>query len=94
MEVNRELLLKVGNTARLNLTEQEINKFIPQVKEILSFFEKLNKIDTTDIKPSFQPVALRNRLREDIVKESLLQELALKNSPLNKDGYFKGPKAV
>jgi Asp-tRNA(Asn)/Glu-tRNA(Gln) amidotransferase C subunit len=33
-------------------------------------------------------------LREDKVEKSLSQEVALANTKLKKDGYFKGPRAV
>ena len=94
MKVDKELLEKVASVARLKLTEKEIDKFIPQVKDILDYFSVLEKIDTKNVKPSFQPIELKNRLREDIPGEPLSQKDALKNSTQNKDGYFKGPKAV
>jgi aspartyl-tRNA(Asn)/glutamyl-tRNA(Gln) amidotransferase subunit C len=94
MEVNRELIEKVAAVARLKLTDEEINKFIPQLKEIMEYFSMLSEIDTEGIEPSFQPIRLRNRLREDSPRECISQEEALRNSSQNKDGYFKGPKAV
>jgi aspartyl-tRNA(Asn)/glutamyl-tRNA(Gln) amidotransferase subunit C len=94
MEVNRELIEEVAAVARLKLTDEEINKFIPQLKEIMEYFSMLSEIDTEGIEPSFQPIRLRNRLREDSPRECISQEEALRNSSQNKDGYFKGPKAV
>ena len=94
MQVDNELIKKVASVARLKLTGNEITRFTPQVKEILDYFEKLNEIDTNSVKASFQPVEIRNRMREDSVNIPLTQQLALKNSTQNKDGYFKGPKAV
>ncbi len=94
MEVDKELLEKVATVARLKLSKEEIDEFIPQVKDILDYFSVLEKVDTKDVKPSFQPIELKNRLREDVVSEPLSQEKALKNSKQSQDGYFKGPKAV
>ncbi|MCB9358500.1 Asp-tRNA(Asn)/Glu-tRNA(Gln) amidotransferase subunit GatC [Candidatus Woesearchaeota archaeon] len=94
MEVDKELLEKVASVARLKLTDKEIDKFAPQMKEILDFFGKLQEVDTEGIRPSFQPIEIKNRLREDVIVNSLSQEDALRNSSLKKDGYFKGPKAV
>ena len=83
-----------GELARINLTEQEVEKFVPQFKEILEAFSKLDEVDVKSVEPSFQPVELKNALREDKIESSLAQEQALKNSKNTKDGYFKGPKAV
>jgi len=94
MEVDKELLKKVAAVARLKLTEEEIKTFTPQVKEILDYFSILEKIDTEGIEPSFQPIELKNRLREDIPSKPLSQDEALQNSEIKHEGYFKGPKAV
>lgn len=94
MEVDKDMLKKVGEVARIKLTGNEIDRFIPQVKEILEYFSLLEEVDTENVKPSFQPIEIKNRLREDKAEKPLSQEEALANSKQNKDGYFKGPKAV
>jgi aspartyl-tRNA(Asn)/glutamyl-tRNA(Gln) amidotransferase subunit C len=94
MRVDKELLKHVAEIARLKLTEAEIEEFIPEFKEILESFSELDKVNTDKTEPSFQPVELKNVMREDKVQESITQEQALSNSPHSKDGYFKGPKAI
>lgn len=94
MELTKETVKKVAQVARLNLTEQEINKFTPQLKEILDAFSKIDEIDTEQTKMSIQPIELKNVLREDKPKECLSVQEALKNTELKKDNYFKGPRAV
>lgn len=94
MKVDESLIRKVAENARLELSEAEIKEFIPQLKEILDAFSKLDEVDTKDTKPSFQPVEIKNAVREDKVGKCLSQEEALKNAVHKKDGYFKGPRAV
>ncbi len=94
MEFNEELIKKIAANARLNLTEEEVKKFLPQLKEIMEFFSTIDEVDVKDEKSSFQPVSLRNALREDEVKPSLSQEMALANTKHKKEGYFKGPKII
>ncbi|MBI2652079.1 Asp-tRNA(Asn)/Glu-tRNA(Gln) amidotransferase subunit GatC [Candidatus Woesearchaeota archaeon] len=94
MEVDRKLLEHVAELARLKLSEAEINKFLPQLKEALEFFSKLNEVNTNNVKPSFQPVEIRNAMREDKEEECISQEDALSLTEHKKDGYFKGPRAV
>ncbi len=94
MKVDKELIEHIAGLARLKLTEAEIKKFLPQLKEILNAFSKLDEVNTLNTKPSFQPVELKNMLREDKVKPCLTQEKALSNAKEKKDGYFKGPMAV
>ena len=94
MKVNKELLLRVAELARLKLTEKEINEFLPQLKEILENFSQLDDINVKGVKPSFHPVELKNAVREDEEEQCLSNEDALSNTSHKKDGYFKGPKAV
>jgi len=94
MKVDKELIKKVADNARLNLTESEINEFLPQLKEVLSNFEIIIKAPTKYVEPSFQPIEIKNITREDKVEPSLSQEEALKNSKHKQNGYFKGPKAI
>jgi len=94
MKVDKELIKKVASVARLELTDAEIKKFQPQLKDILDAFSKIDKVNTDKTKPSFQPVELKNRLREDKKGKCLTQEEALSNTEHKKDGYFKGPKAI
>lgn len=93
-KVDKKLLLRVAENARLNLTEAEIKEFLPQLKEILEAFSKLDEIDVSKEKPSFQPIALENVMREDKAEKCLSQEEALKNTKNKKDGYFLGPKVA
>lgn len=94
MKIDEDLIKHIADLARLKLTEQETKKFLPQLKEILQAFSKLDEVNTDNIKPSFQPVELKNVVREDKVKPCLTQEKSLSNSKENKDNYFKGPMAV
>ena len=94
MKVDKGLIEQVASVARLKLTEKEVKKLAGDFKEILEAFSAISKCDTKGIKPSFQPVELKDITREDLVEDSLEQKDALSNAEHKKDGYFKGPKAV
>jgi aspartyl-tRNA(Asn)/glutamyl-tRNA(Gln) amidotransferase subunit C len=94
--VDKELIKRVAKNARLSLSEEELEKFVPQIKEVIvDSFNLLDEIDAKE-EPSFQPVKVKNRFRKDRVKEGLDIESAFKNvSPKLKEGnYFKGPKVL
>ncbi len=94
MKVDKETLMHVAEVARLNLNEDEIKKFLVEMNEIIESFSTIDKLDTSGVKPSFQPVEIRNSFREDRIEKSFTQEDALRNSKQTKDGYFKGPKSI
>lgn len=94
IKIDKELLLKVAANARLNLTEAEVKKFLPQMQGILGAFSKLDELDVSKEEPSFQPLPLKNVFRDDKAGKCLTQEEALSNTRHKKDGYFKGPRVV
>lgn len=94
MRIDKEVVEHVADLARLNLSEEEVKEFLPQLREVLESFSKIDEVDVKDAKPSFQPIELKNAMREDEATKCLSQEEALRNSPNTKDGYFKGPRAI
>ena len=94
MKLDKKLLKKIAANARLELTENEVKEFLPQLQEIFALFSKLDKIDTKNVKPSFQPIEVKNVLREDKVEKSLPVNEVFVGIKNKKGDYFKGPKAV
>lgn len=94
MKVTREVIEHVAGLARLNLTEQEIEKLTAEMAEVISYVDKLNELDTTDVKPMEHVIPMKNVLREDKAAESLDRDKILANAPSHEDGCFKVPKVV
>ena len=92
--IDEKTVLKVAQIARINLTEEEAKKFAKDLQNVLEAFETLESVDTKGIKPSFQPIEIKNVLREDTVEKSLTQKEALSNTKNKESGYFKGPKTI
>jgi aspartyl-tRNA(Asn)/glutamyl-tRNA(Gln) amidotransferase subunit C len=84
----------IANLARLNFEEKELESFTSQFNEILSFFEKLNELDTENIEPLSHPIPNQNVFRDDKLKSYVSQEEALKNAPDRSDEFFKVPKVI
>jgi len=94
MEVNEDFVKHIAKVARLELSEEEVKSFVPQLKEILEMFSVIDECDVENVQPSFQPISGEGKLREDIVGECLLQEDVLSLTPHKKDSYFKGPRII
>jgi len=94
MQIDEKLIRHVAELARIKLTDKEVEKFTPQLNEVLEGFRKLEEVNTDDVEPSFHPIAVKNHMREDKEEECLTQEEALSCTKHKKDGYFIGPKAV
>ncbi len=94
MKLDKELLNSIATNARLTLTPKEEKDFIPQLKEILNVFSVLDKVNTKGVKPSFQPIPIKDVMREDIVEPCLTEEGIFLNVKNKENGFFKGPKAI
>ena len=85
-------VLHVAGLAKLDLTEEEIDKFLPQLSEIIDHVSELQKVDTDNVEPTSQTTGLENVYRVDEVKQSSLdQDAAISGSDDNYNGYFKVP---
>jgi len=92
-KISIEIVKHVAELARLNLTDKEIKKFQKELNEILLAFKDLDDA-RANCKPSFQPIEMKNVVREDEVEESWNQEKALSQTKHKQDGFFKGPRAI
>ena len=87
----------VADLAHLELTEDELKKFIPQLDSILKYVEKLNELDTTAVEPMAQVThtAVANpAIRPDVSRKTFDSETSLKNAPEPGPGYFKVPLVI
>ena len=69
MKLSREEVQHIALLARLGLSEHEIEKFRIQLSNILENFDILKQVDTTDLPPTAQSIALQNVLRSEPLRE-------------------------
>lgn len=77
----------IAKLARIELTTTEKNTFLPQLKSVIEYFDILNKVDTTDIEPTYRVNEQSNVFHQDEIKESLPVDLALSTASRTKDNY-------
>ncbi|MFQ5621191.1 MAG: Asp-tRNA(Asn)/Glu-tRNA(Gln) amidotransferase subunit GatC [Candidatus Nanoarchaeia archaeon] len=94
MQVGEDLVRKVAKTARLELTEEQLKKYVPEFEEILSLFSGIKEVNTDNVHPSFHPIDKKNHLRDDVPERSCAKEDVLKLAEHTKDDYFKSPRAL
>ncbi|MEZ4932426.1 MAG: Asp-tRNA(Asn)/Glu-tRNA(Gln) amidotransferase subunit GatC [Saprospiraceae bacterium] len=94
MTVDRNLILKLENLAKLELSEMERSKLTSDLNNILSMVEKLQELDTTGVEPLVYINEEVNRLREDVISNQVSQNAALSNSPDQDGTYFRVPKVL
>ena len=84
----------LSQLARLSVSDNEKTLFADQIDSILSYMDKLNELDTSTIEPTSHVISLSNVVREDLLKDSLERENALRNAPDRTDKFYRVPKII
>lgn len=94
--ISKENVEHIAKLARIELTEEEKEKFAKELSSILDYVGQLNKVDTKNIKPISQVTGLENVTREDNPKSKTrdLRSKLLKEAPSKKDNHFKVSKIL
>ncbi len=92
--ISKEQVYHVANLARLEINDQEAEKFTKQLDDIINLAELLNEADTSNIKPTSHVLNIQNVMREDVAEQGLPREEVLKNAPDHKDGQIRVPSII
>ncbi|WP_316796231.1 Asp-tRNA(Asn)/Glu-tRNA(Gln) amidotransferase subunit GatC [Pedobacter agri] len=94
MNLDAQTIYKIADLARINIDEKEVDTLIPEMNKILSFMEKLNELDTSNVKPLVYMNETTNVWREDVVKQEISTADGLKNAAKHTDQFFMVPKII
>ncbi len=89
MKISREEVLHIARLARVALTEDEVSRFSEQLSNLLENFEILQQVDTEDVPPTAQSVALQDIMRDDAVRPSFSPDDILANAPQRDEDCFR-----
>ncbi len=89
MALTSDEVRHVALLARVGLTPEEVELYRSQLDNVLDHFQALQELDTEDVPPTSQSVALETVLREDEPRQSLSKEDVLANAPRREDDYFR-----
>ena len=92
--IDTNMVKHVANLVRLGISEEEAEKFGPQLTSIIEYFNMLNEVNTDNVPPASDITNNTNVLREDVVKPSMSREEFLENAPQSERGYVKVPTVL
>jgi aspartyl-tRNA(Asn)/glutamyl-tRNA(Gln) amidotransferase subunit C len=93
--LTRDDVLKLARLARLDLTDDEIEKFRVELSSILQYVEQLQAVDITGLKPTNQVTGLTNVMRSDVVKSyGYVADDLLKGVPSTQDRQIKVKRMI
>lgn len=93
-EISREELLHIANLANLNLKNEEIDKYLINLQDILNFANIVNKANVDNLDVTIRANEEKNVFRKDEVVEFEDRELLLQNAPEKERNMFRIPKVI
>ena len=91
MAITRDDVLHVAQLARLELTDDEIERLVGELGAILEAVGKVSELDLEGVAPTSHPLDLVNVAREDEPRPSLALDDALANAPEREESFFRVP---
>ena len=89
--IDREQVLHVARLARLELSEDEVERMSGELTGILGHIEKIGELDLEGVPPTSHVVEVTNALRADRPRPSLERDVALASAPAVRDDGFEVP---
>lgn len=89
---------KIAALAHLEISDEEVELYAPQMANIVTYIEQLNELDTGDVEPMAGGLTAEGEAtetaRDDIAAPSFSQEAALDQAPSAVAGHFQVPKVL
>ena len=94
MSIDKDKIKHTAKLARISLGEKQTESLSKDLSNIFNFIEKLNKIDTENVKPLTSILDHTLRTREDKVTDGGIRDKILENSPSKNEEFFIVPKVI
>jgi aspartyl-tRNA(Asn)/glutamyl-tRNA(Gln) amidotransferase subunit C len=94
MSIDKDKIKHTAKLARISLDEKKIDNLSKDLSNIFKFIEKLNKVNTDNIKPLSSILDSSLRTREDKVTDGNKRDEILKNASNKNEDFFIVPKVI
>lgn len=89
--LEKDEIKHIAGLARIGIKEKEIERYQEELSVVLDYFKKLEDLDTEKIKEIGHITGMHSVFREDKSEDCdvEIKKGIIKNSPDEKDNYFK-----
>ena len=94
MSVSPEQVRHIAKLARIAMSEEELEKLVPELNNILGWVEQLGEVNTEGVEPLATVIDQKLRLRDDVVDDGDIRDAILANAPEAQHGFFAVPKVI
>ena len=91
MSISRDQVLHVARLARLDLSDDEVERLTAELAAILDAVSKVSELDLANVPPTSHPLALVNAWAEDVPRDSLQLDDVFANAPAREGDMFRVP---
>lgn len=88
-EITPELVRHLGVLARIQLSDEEVERLTGQLDVIVDNIAKVSEVATPDVEATSHPIAMSNVFRPDEAGVQLTPAEVLQNAPDAADGRFR-----
>ncbi|MBR1937318.1 MAG: Asp-tRNA(Asn)/Glu-tRNA(Gln) amidotransferase subunit GatC [Bacilli bacterium] len=93
-KLTKEEVLHVAKLARIDITEEEIEKYQVELKQLLNEVEKINEVKGYDDEILIAPWSDNTTLRSDSEGEMLDPKKVIENAPKHSGNYIEVPVVI
>ncbi|HEX2802541.1 MAG TPA: Asp-tRNA(Asn)/Glu-tRNA(Gln) amidotransferase subunit GatC [Sphingomicrobium sp.] len=94
MSVSPEQVRHIAKLARIAMSDEEVERLVPELNNILGWVEQLGEVNTDRVEPLTAVIEQKLRLREDAVTDGDCRDEVLANAPAAEHGFFAVPKVI
>ena len=94
MSIDKNTVKHISKLARISLNDKKIDSLSKDLSSIIKFIERLNKLNTDNVKPLTSIIDASLKSRKDEIRDGKIRDQILKNSPENNDEFFVVPKVI
>ena len=94
MSVSNEQVRHIARLARIAMSDEELERLLPELNNILGWVEQLAEVDTEGVEPLATVIDQKLRLRDDEVTDGDCRDEILANAPDAQHGFFAVPKVI
>ena len=94
MSVTNEQVRHIAKLARIAMSDEEIERLVPELNNILGWVEQLQEVDVSGVQPMTAVIANHQRFRDDEVTAGAIRDKVLANAPMAEHGFFAVPKVI
>ena len=94
MSITKKEVANIAKLARIEIAEEELEKYRTDLNKVLGYIEILKTVDTEGVEPLAQVTGLENAFRDDQVQTSEIADELLSQAPDTSGRFIRVKKVL